>query len=144
MGKSLNKKLYILYKEGKLEEYSDNTCIICMDEQLDNSYVLTNCGHKFCVKCFTLHIRLKSDCPICRTLITNKLPIPAVKDIIPYIIEDIVTRNIHVDMPLNIFKWYSWFKGDYLLRTKRKIINICNYAIESVLFHEDGMLHDED
>jgi hypothetical protein len=43
------------------------TCPICYDNDLLDEYVLTKCRHKFCPKCYAMHIRKNSNCPMCRS-----------------------------------------------------------------------------
>jgi hypothetical protein len=48
-------------------------CPICF-ESLKNEFVCrTPCGHEFCLKCI-LDLK-QNNCPICRGLYTNKLPL---------------------------------------------------------------------
>lgn len=41
-------------------------CVICY-EVLGTGQVTTECGHKYCVKCFSTHVRKSSKCAYCRT-----------------------------------------------------------------------------
>jgi hypothetical protein len=40
-------------------------CVICY-EVLGTGHVTTECGHKYCVKCFSTHVRKSSKCAYCR------------------------------------------------------------------------------
>ena len=46
-------------------------CVICMESINDNICYL-KCKHKFCVPCYSTHIRTKNTCPICRAEICCK------------------------------------------------------------------------
>lgn len=41
-------------------------CVICY-EVLGTGQVTTKCGHKYCVKCFSKHVRKTSKCAYCRS-----------------------------------------------------------------------------
>ena len=41
-------------------------CLICY-EVLRTGHVTTECGHKYCVKCFSTHVRKSSKCAYCRS-----------------------------------------------------------------------------
>jgi hypothetical protein len=41
-------------------------CVICY-EVLGAGQVTTECGHKYCIKCFSTHVRKSSKCAYCRT-----------------------------------------------------------------------------
>ena len=43
------------------------TCCICMDEAAtQKGHSKLDCGHTYCVSCFTQHARLSNKCPLCR------------------------------------------------------------------------------
>lgn len=44
----------------------DNNCNICFDDLKDTNKVITKCGHKFCVECYTRACRNNNDCAVCR------------------------------------------------------------------------------
>ena len=46
-------------------------CPICY-ENINNNKVILSCNHTFCVKCFSYHIRLVNNCPLCREIICDK------------------------------------------------------------------------
>jgi hypothetical protein len=46
-------------------------CVICY-EVLGTGQVTTDCGHKYCVPCFSIHIRKSNACAYCRTEICDK------------------------------------------------------------------------
>ena len=39
-------------------------CLICMDVM--KGYVILECGHECCAKCFAQHSRVNNTCPFCR------------------------------------------------------------------------------
>ena len=39
-------------------------CLICMDVM--KGYVILECGHECCAKCFAQHSRINNTCPFCR------------------------------------------------------------------------------
>ena len=41
-------------------------CPICIENIRDTGYVVTECGHHFCLKCFIEHIQNNNKCPMCR------------------------------------------------------------------------------
>ena len=52
----------------------ESICPICWDNDLKEEYVLTKCKHKFCPSCYAQHIRLKTNCPLCRREIAPPPP----------------------------------------------------------------------
>lgn len=53
-------------------------CVICY-EVLGIGQVTTDCGHKYCVKCFSTHVRKASKCAYCRAEMCDK-PEPTVTE----------------------------------------------------------------
>lgn len=45
-------------------------CVICY-EVLGTGQVTTECGHKYCVKCFSKYVRKSNKCAYCRTEMCN-------------------------------------------------------------------------
>ena len=43
-----------------------NECNICFDDLEETNKVVTKCGHKFCVECYTRAARNNNDCAVCR------------------------------------------------------------------------------
>ena len=132
MGKSKNKMLYLRYISGEFDDNKKDVCVICMENNIDESFAKTQCGHKFCINCFSIHIRLKSDCPMCRTVLCKTTSIYSAQELLPIVTEDIMSRNIRIDMPLNIFNWYNWLTGYYQFKIKLRIICLCMRVLESI------------
>jgi len=44
-------------------------CPICIENIRDTGYVVTECGHYYCLKCFLEHIQNNNKCPMCRNVI---------------------------------------------------------------------------
>ena len=68
--KNRDMMMNVIEKNKKLIKYNDNkvvkgACPICYDE-LEESRVILNCEHQYCVECFTNHSRLNNKCPMCR------------------------------------------------------------------------------
>ena len=55
-------------------------CPICIEILRDRGYVVTECGHNYCLKCFLEHIQNNNKCPMCRNVIikTNVQQIPTI------------------------------------------------------------------
>jgi hypothetical protein len=53
----------------------DYMCMVCY-ESFDEKIVrvTTNCGHKYCRRCFILHMKVDDKCAMCRTCIDPKHP----------------------------------------------------------------------
>tara|TARA_Y100000746_G_C15365139_1_gene391797 strand:+ start:52 stop:417 length:366 start_codon:yes stop_codon:yes gene_type:complete len=51
-------------------------CPICIEQICNIGYVVTDCGHYYCLKCFIEHIQSKTntsiDCPMCRNVIVKR------------------------------------------------------------------------
>lgn len=72
------KNIINLYNKFKITDnhnYDDTNdtidCPICY-ENINNNKVILSCNHTFCVKCFSYHIRLVNNCPLCREIICDK------------------------------------------------------------------------
>jgi hypothetical protein len=75
------------------------TCCICMDETAtQKGHAKLNCGHTYCVACFTQHARLSDKCPLCRT---SFAPEPTkVREVIPaFVIADQVQDQLDQMLP---------------------------------------------
>ena len=75
------------------------TCCICMDEAAtQKGHAKLNCGHTYCVACFTQHARLSDKCPLCRT---SFAPEPKKeREVIPaFVIEDQVQYQLEHMLP---------------------------------------------
>ena len=46
-----------------------DSCPICLDKIGEKNNCITECGHKFCLKCLSIALQGKNTCPMCR----NKL-----------------------------------------------------------------------
>jgi hypothetical protein len=57
------------FVQNKIKSYN---CVICMDE-IDDNLCMLKCKHAFCVSCYSQHIRIKNDCPLCRDVICEKV-----------------------------------------------------------------------
>lgn len=52
----------------------ENHCNICYDELAETNKVITKCGHKFCIECYTRAARNKNDCAVCRKQLCSVEP----------------------------------------------------------------------
>tara|TARA_Y100000389_G_scaffold23464_2_gene20084 strand:- start:20035 stop:20385 length:351 start_codon:yes stop_codon:yes gene_type:complete len=50
-------------------------CPICIENIRDTGYVVTECGHNYCLKCFLEHIQSNNKCPMCRNVIIKNKPL---------------------------------------------------------------------
>ena len=66
----IEKKIHEEIPEKINEKYGDNICKICYDKREFSS--LTECGHLFCWNCILKYSRIKSECPLCRSIISPK------------------------------------------------------------------------
>jgi hypothetical protein len=62
-------------------------CSICFEE-IKDEYV-TECNHKFCVKCITEWFKIKHTCPYCNKRFSNEVDF----DDFLYIIQNIIVQN---------------------------------------------------
>ncbi|KAI9026597.1 WD40-repeat-containing domain protein [Phycomyces nitens] len=72
--KDSEKKTLSLPKNGTVDEYSDDdlACPICHEIMKD--VFMTVCGHSYCHVCISQHIKMNSDCPLCRANVSpNKV-----------------------------------------------------------------------
>ena len=54
------------------QKNEDNACPICLDEIGEKNNCVTECGHKFCLKCLSTALREKDTCPMCRNKLLTK------------------------------------------------------------------------
>lgn len=52
----------------------ENQCNICFDNLEETNKVVTKCGHKFCVECYTRAARNNNDCAVCRKKLCSAEP----------------------------------------------------------------------
>ena len=52
----------------------ENQCNICFDDLEETNKVVTKCGHKFCVECYTRAARNNNDCAVCRKKLCSAEP----------------------------------------------------------------------
>ena len=52
----------------------ENHCNICFDDLKETNKVITKCGHKFCIECYTRAARNKNDCAVCRKKLCSVEP----------------------------------------------------------------------
>ena len=52
----------------------ENHCNICFDDLEETNKVITKCGHKFCVECYTRASRNNNDCAVCRKKLCSVEP----------------------------------------------------------------------
>jgi len=50
-----------------MSEIQDNECVICFEVIGEKNNCVTECGHKFCLKCLVVAMCHKNSCPCCRT-----------------------------------------------------------------------------
>ena len=54
----------------------ENTCIVCMEPlQINLGEVKTPCNHTYCMECFIKHMRISSNCAMCRKQLTIEEPV---------------------------------------------------------------------
>ena len=76
------------------EEQENMECPICFDKIVDNVAII-GCSHKFCLSCYSMHIRENNNCPMCRSEICDK---PKKLALLPkqqseYLIQTLITRE---------------------------------------------------
>tara|TARA_B110000259_G_C13942758_1_gene373475 strand:+ start:507 stop:971 length:465 start_codon:yes stop_codon:yes gene_type:complete len=49
-----------------------DTCPICLDEIGEKNNCVTECGHKFCLKCLSIALQGNNTCPMCRDELVSK------------------------------------------------------------------------
>ena len=54
------------------QKNEDNNCPICLDEIGEKDNCITECGHKFCLKCLSTSLREKNTCPMCRAVLVEE------------------------------------------------------------------------
>ena len=47
-------------------------CPICLDDIGEKNNCVTECGHKFCLKCLSIALQGKNTCPMCRAELLSK------------------------------------------------------------------------
>jgi len=49
-----------------------DSCPICLDEIGEKNNCVTECGHKFCLKCLSIALQGNNTCPMCRDELVSK------------------------------------------------------------------------
>lgn len=52
---------------------TENECVICFENIGEKNNCVTECGHKFCLKCLVTSIAHKNACPCCRTQLIDEI-----------------------------------------------------------------------
>jgi len=55
----------------RIDKFEDNFCPICIDTLETPICCLSCCKNLFCMKCITLALQRKEECPLCRSYVTN-------------------------------------------------------------------------
>ena len=114
----------------KIPETSE--CMICYDT-ITNENVTIKCGHKYCVKCFILHMRTKNECAYCRQVINNEIPTINHINQIPMMTLD-ARREIIWEFIENSRNLISNFKSDFINHLESTIINEQSSDTEREMF----------
>ena len=72
--RSKKKKSYKKTQAPKPYVQEENQCNICFDDLEETNKVVTKCGHKFCVECYTRAARNNNDCAVCRKKLCSAEP----------------------------------------------------------------------
>ncbi|CAE7876221.1 RNF8, partial [Symbiodinium sp. KB8] len=59
--------------ESSFNDYMENQCWICQDNQSKEFDLWLSCGHIFCSRCSTEMLRRQMPCPLCRTASSSVL-----------------------------------------------------------------------
>ena len=54
------------------QEKDIDSCPICLDKIGEKNNCITECGHKFCLKCLSIALQGKNTCPMCRAELVGK------------------------------------------------------------------------
>ena len=49
-----------------------DSCPICLDEIGEKNNCVTECGHKFCLKCLSIALQGNNTCPMCRAELVSR------------------------------------------------------------------------
>ena len=52
---------------------TENECVICFENIGEKNNCVTECGHKFCLKCLVTSIAHKNACPCCRAQLIDEI-----------------------------------------------------------------------
>lgn len=104
--------------EVSAEQRSNDECIICY-EVISSGNVKLECGHKYCLNCFSQHIRIRSDCAYCRQEVCT-VPPPSSK-----------RNEMSADTRREMLEHYmlhsddlvEMFKGDFIRQMRASIID---------------------
>lgn len=89
-----------LKNNTKKEAYTEVECPICIDK-FDKPVIVQCCGRSFCSSCLNKHLNSKSNCPMCRSIISKE-------NIKPNILLDLITPMYDNDIDKNVIvKWKS-------------------------------------
>ena len=88
-------------------------CVCCMDEEAtQKGHAKLDCGHMYCISCFSQHARLSNKCPLCRTSFAPE-PKKEREKIPAFVISDQVQERLDQMIPTledaeNVFSFLAY------------------------------------
>lgn len=65
-----------IFKLNLLKTETQNVCSICLGVIGEYNKAVTKCGHHFCLTCLLESLKENNTCPLCRSSLETKRPIP--------------------------------------------------------------------
>jgi hypothetical protein len=108
-------------------------CVICYEVLGTAGQVTTECGHNYCVKCFSTHVRKTSRCAYCRTEMCDPPEPTITEDQLLKILENCLEVSALCEEVKNdIVEQFNMeilnYRGVCDIRTANKILERLNYS----------------
>lgn len=112
-----------------------NECSICYEPMGDKNICVTECGHKFCLKCLLIAMDRNNTCPICRHLLKDNSSCVGGSS------SEAVINTANGNLLLNEVNLQDWI--DSLPYSGVNLdVNDLDYIIRSVLIDNNNIDHD--
>jgi hypothetical protein len=104
----------------------ERTCGICYEICNSNNIIWLICAHIFCVNCINRSLRIKNECPICRTANDEESMLEYIKDLS---LKEYENKNINYYN--NEFLTFGKYKGKTFIWVYENNIGYCSWCIDN-------------
>lgn len=104
----------------------ERICGICYEICNNNNIIWLICTHIFCINCINRSLRIKNECPICRTVNDEESMLEYIKDLS---LKEYENKNLNYYN--NEFLTFGKYKGKTFIWVYENNIGYCSWCIEN-------------